>query len=223
MIPASYGQVPEAVFLNTAGGLTGGDLFSFEGRVEGGALMLTTQTAERSYASAGGAAEVDVKLSVGRGATLYWLPQETILFDESALMRRTRIEAAPGARLLALEMIVFGRAAMGECMSRFSLKDRREIHAPEPVWIDALRLDERLLGRAAGLCEARAIATLVYWAEEAEDVAEALELPVGLAKSAWEGKLVIRGAYADLWPLKKDLAPVLRRLTGGQLPRVWAV
>ncbi|MEL6916010.1 MAG: urease accessory protein UreD [Pseudomonadota bacterium] len=221
MIPASHGACPEAVFLNTAGGLTGGDRFTFEGSVEDGALMLTTQTAERAYASPGGAAEVAVTLRAGTGSTLFWLPQETILFEASALRRRTVIEAAPGARVLALETIVLGRAAMGERLTRFSLRDRRELHAGGPAWVDALALDESLLGAAAGLGEARALVTLLYWGPDAEDVA--LDLPAGLHASAWGGKCVIRGAFPDLWPLKTALAPVLRQLTGGPLPRVWAL
>ena len=52
------------------GGRTGGDRFSFEASSQGGALMLTTQTAERAYASIGAAAEVSVRLEAeGRIAT----------------------------------------------------------------------------------------------------------------------------------------------------------
>ncbi|MEM9349393.1 MAG: urease accessory protein UreD [Pseudomonadota bacterium] len=223
MLPSVHSPIPEGVFLNTAGGLTGGDRFSFEASIEGGALMLTTQTAERAYASIGAAAEVSVRLNVGPSATLFWLPQETILFDQSSLRRRTTIKAAPGARVLALEMIVLGRAAMGEQLTRFEIRDRREILDDGPQWVDALALDETLMGKAAGLADTRAFMTLVLYAEDAEDVARSLVLPSGLAMSAWGGKLVIRGAYGDLWPLKRDLAPVLKKLTGGQMPRVWAV
>ncbi|MEM1235857.1 MAG: urease accessory protein UreD [Pseudomonadota bacterium] len=223
MLPSVHSAVPEAVFLNTAGGLTGGDRFEFEASVEGGALTLTTQTAERAYASTGPAAEVDIRLKVGAGATLHWLPQETILFDRSSLARRTVIDAAPGARVLALEMVVFGRAAMGENLTRFELFDRREINVEGPVWVDALAMDETLLGSAAGLGGARAIGTLILWDERAEDIARGFKLPEGLAISAWEGRLVIRGAYRDLWPLKSDLAPVIRQLCAGDLPRVWAI
>ncbi|MEO1796306.1 MAG: urease accessory protein UreD [Pseudomonadota bacterium] len=221
MLPSTHGPVPEAVFLNTAGGVTGGDSFTFEGSVESGALCLTTQTAERAYASTGDAANIAVSLSAGPGARLHWLPQETILFDQSHLRRTTRIDAGEGAEVLALEMIVLGRTAMGESLNRFTLRDRREICAPGPVWIDALALDESLIGQAAGVAEARALATLVFWAPGAEDIS--LDLHGGLHASAWGGKYVIRGHARDLWPLKRALAPVLEKLMGGPLPRVWAV
>ncbi|MEM1233014.1 MAG: urease accessory protein UreD [Pseudomonadota bacterium] len=222
MLPSTYRDCPEAVFLNTAGGLTGGDAFAFEASVSGGALMATTQTAERAYASTGAAAAVDVSFHVGDGATLYWLPQETILFNGSRLHRRTTIHAAADARVLALEMLVFGRAAMGETLSDFELHDRREILGQDgPVWVDALHLNAGLLGQAAGLAGARAIATLAYIAPEAQDVR--LDLPEGLHASAWDGKLVIRGGASDLWPLKKAVSKVLTQITRGALPRVWAV
>lgn len=224
MLPSTHSPVPEAVFLNTAGGLTGGDVFEFSARVEGGALSVTTQTAERAYASTGEPAEVFVELSAGPGACLHWLPQETILFNSSALRRRTRIEAAPGARILALETLVLGRGAMGEQITCLSLEDRREIlREGAPIWVDALRLDETLIGEPAGLADARAFTTLVLCAQDAEDVAAALSLPDGLVMSAWNERLVLRGAFPDLWPLKAALAPVLRQLTGARLPRVWAV
>ncbi|MCH2077322.1 MAG: urease accessory protein UreD [Rhodobacteraceae bacterium] len=222
MLPATYRDMPEAVFLNTAGGLTGGDSFSFDASVAGGALMATTQTAERAYASTGAAANVDVALRVGEGATLFWLPQETILFETSHLSRRTRIDAAPGARVLALEIVVLGRAAMGETLSQFTLRDRRELWCNgAPEWVDALHLDQELMGRAAGLGDARAFATMVYRADDAED--RAIGLPEGLYSSAWDGKRVIRGAAADLWPLKKALSHAITQFTDGALPRVWAI
>ncbi|MEO0484919.1 MAG: urease accessory protein UreD [Pseudomonadota bacterium] len=222
MLPSVHRAMPEAVFLNTAGGLTGGDRFEFSAHVTGGALLATTQTAERAYASTGAEADVTVSLTVGADATLLWLPQETILFENSALRRRTRIDAAPGARVLALETLVFGRAAMGETLSAFSLNDRRELYAPGPVWVDAVSLDAAALGQAAGLRDARAIATLLYWAPDAADVLNGLPLPDGCAASAWDGKLVIRAAASDLWPLKRALTPLIERLSGGVLPRVWA-
>ncbi|MEM9853966.1 MAG: urease accessory protein UreD [Pseudomonadota bacterium] len=225
MTPACHGQSPEAVFLNTAGGLTGGDRFTFSASVEDGALFLTTQTAERAYACADArAAEVKITLRAGPGATLYWLPQETILFNESALDRRTLIDCAPGATVVALEMLVFGRAAMGETLERFSLRDRRDImRAGAPAWVDALALDEGLIGHPAGLGSARAIATLAYMGDEAQAVCHRLASEPDVCVSAWEGKCILRAASHDLWPLKKAMARAIKTMTGGTLPRVWAV
>ena len=45
---------------------------------------------KRSIARSVPTAEIDVKLDVGPGGTLAWLPQETILFDRARLRRRYR-------------------------------------------------------------------------------------------------------------------------------------
>src|SRR3954447_23108990 len=72
----------EAVLVNTAGGMTGGDCFSLDIAVgEGASVGCGTAAAEKIYRSTGPHTLVDVRLSVGAGARLAWLPQETILFD----------------------------------------------------------------------------------------------------------------------------------------------
>ena len=41
------------------------------------------------------------------------------------------------------------------------------------------------------------------------------------AASGWDGKCAVRLTAMDGWPLKQQLARVVRVLTGGTLPRVW--
>ncbi|MGR3436866.1 MAG: urease accessory protein UreD [Shimia sp.] len=224
MWPRVHGTLPEAVFLNTAGGLTGGDRLSYEVEVGPGArLTATTQTAERAYASPGDAATLDVTARVGEGAHLNWLPQATILFERSRLDRRTAIDLAPGATVLALEMVALGRAAMGERLTDVRLTDRRTIARDGvPLWIDPFAVTPDGLHAAAALNGAGAVATLVLVASWAEDVALG-PAPDGvdLQASAWEGRLVVRAAAPDLFSLERALAPLLARLAGGALPRVW--
>ncbi len=57
------------------------------------------------------------------GAAAEWLAQETILFDGCALDRRLDVELAPDSWFLAVEMLVFGRAAMGEVVREARLRD----------------------------------------------------------------------------------------------------
>ncbi len=95
----------------------------------GGRAVATTQTAERAYrASEGGGAREIARASYGGcGAWLDWLPQETILYEGSALHRETRIDLAEGAGCMLLEAIVLGRAAMGETLEHLRFSDRREV------------------------------------------------------------------------------------------------
>ncbi len=231
MLPRVHGPVPEVVFLNTAGGLTEGDRLSYALACGAGAQVLaTTQTAERGYASAGGHAEVDVAITLGAGATLHWLPQETILYQEAAIARLTRIEMPRDATLLMSEMLVLGRAAMGERLTRLDLTETRQVRRGGRLALhDALRLtDETLANRShpAHLGDATALATLHLIAPRAEDALEPLRRLLegcGLraAASAWDGRLTLRALAADPVPLRRLLARVIPHLTGRPLPRVW--
>lgn len=225
MLPRTMGPA-EAVFLNTSGGLTGGDRIEQRLAVEGGRAIGTTQTAERLYASAGGAASVETRLTVGPGARLDWLPQETIVFDRGALRRRTVAELAPGAVLLMAEMLVLGRGAMAETVRTLDLTDRREVRrGGRPVWIEPLRITGAVLARGTRtlLGAARAIATLVLVAPGAEDAAARLRERhegVEAAASGWNGRAVLRMRAADPAPLRRALARAIGSV-GGHLPLVW--
>ena len=147
MLPRVAGAVPEVVFLNTAGGLTGGDDIAF--RLDLGAgcdALATTQTAERAYASTGAAALMTVAASVGTGGRLDWLPQETLLYQQSHLTRRTEIDLAEGAQCVLAEVVVLGRAAMGEVVTAARLTDHRMIRRQgRPVWAETLHLTPDVL------------------------------------------------------------------------------
>ncbi|MEA5161094.1 urease accessory protein UreD [Cereibacter johrii] len=232
-LPRVEGDVPEVVFLNTSGGLTGGDRLSYRLEVgEGCRAVATTQTAERAYAAGAGAARVEVLHEVGRDGWLDWLPQETILFEGAALDRETRISLAPGAGCLMVESVVLGRAAMGETLTRLAFRDRRSIlRGGKPVLVEPLALDDRALAAAGGaavLGGARALATLAMVGPGAEDALGPVRAAMGeagveAAASAFDGKLVLRLLAADGWPLRRQVARLLTVLRGRALPRVWQV
>jgi urease accessory protein len=238
-LPREPGE-PEIVFLNTSGGLTGGDRLSYALTLgEGARATATTQTAERAYAAPGGdaPARLDVRLETGPGARLDWLPQETILYDGAALERQTAIVLGRGAELLMCETLVLGRAAMGESVRRLRLFDRRSVTRDgRPVLVDAVELTDGSLASAAGeagLAGARAVALVALVAPGAEDAAgplRALPLPGGVraAVSGWDGKCVMRLMAGDSWPLRLALAAALRHLRARRgdppaLPRVWQI
>lgn len=219
----------EIVFLNTSGGLAGGDTLSLAvDLAERHGACATTQTAERAYRSDAGVAVVSVALSAAAGARLDWLPQETIIFQRAALDRVTTVDLAGDAEFLGVETIVLGRAAMGEVVTRLHLHDRREIRRDgRLVLVDILRLDDAALaGGAALLGGARVVSTLILAAPDAEaalaPVREALgQLPVDGAASARPGALVVRLRGADSWQMRGAIARLVLTLRPGRLPRVW--
>src|ERR1700735_3614405 len=80
------GGALDAVMVNTAGGMAGGDPLDIDVTVGAGALLAaTTAAAEKIYRSLGPDTEIGVKLAIGADGTLAWLPQETILFDQARL------------------------------------------------------------------------------------------------------------------------------------------
>lgn len=226
MLPCQRGVSPEVVFLNTSGGLTGGDELAMRLDLASDAhVQATTQTAERAYASTGAPARMRFSATIAKGAHLDWIPQETILYQHSHVSRRTEIDLEPGASCLLAETVVLGRAAMGETLVDARFHDHRMIRrAGRPVWADTMQLSSETLTlhSAALLHGARAFAVVCLVAQAAQDAVAALRAAVPLAAvSGWDGKCVVRQTATDAWPLKQSLARILRILGGRSLPRVW--
>ncbi|MGH1331672.1 MAG: urease accessory protein UreD [Paracoccaceae bacterium] len=234
ILPRVHSGLPEIVFLNTAGGLTGGDVMRYGLDLGAGArAVATTQTAERAYQSSGGQANLDVSIQLGAGARLDWLPQETILFEGASLRRETRAALAGEAEFLMVESVVLGRAAMGETLENIAFHDLREVKRDgRPVMVEPLAIDGKALARRSGVAtfgDARAFATIALIARGAEDGLGALRTVldglsgVETAASGWDGKLIIRVMAQDGWPLRRAVAQILTQLRGCALPRVWQV
>lgn len=230
MLPHVEGP-PEVVFLNTSGGITGGDVLEFELRLTDGSATATTQTAERAYKSTTGMGHIQTHLEVASGAHLNWLPQETILFEGSMLRRDLHVNLEADARLLFAEMLVLGRAAMGETIESLHLKDRREVRRDgRLIYREALELTPEMLARRSSpaLCgDARAIGSLVMIAPDADRWLSALREMhiegVQMACSAWSEKLVVRFMAADAFPLRQAMSAAIQTLNLCQIPRVWQI
>jgi urease accessory protein len=226
--PHAAGAELEAVLVNTAGGMTGGDRFAIDVTVGPDAkLMLGTTAAEKIYRSLGPATDVAVRLAVSAGATLRWLPQETILFDRARLDRRIDVDLEPGATLVLAESIVFGRAAMGESVSDGELIDRWRIRVGgRLVLAESVRLTGAVAGRLAEPAVAaggRAVATvlMVPGAVRHVEAVRALAASCEVGASAWNGIAVMRLVARDDVTLRRDLAAVLAALDIGPLPKLW--
>jgi urease accessory protein len=220
----------DAVIVNTAGGMTGGDRFDIDVDVGlGASLSLTTAAAEKIYRSLGPDTKIDVKLAVGPGGALKWLPQETIVFDQVRLRRSIDVTLAKDAKLLLAEAAVFGRSAMGERVIEGMFFDRRRISADGTlVFAECNRLNGEIAQRLEGRAIAKGgvgVASIIKWPGNAAD-AEAVRAmqqrftgEVGV--SAWNGLAVVRLVAPDGAALRRDLAAALTALDAGPLPRLW--
>jgi urease accessory protein len=219
-----------AVFVNTAGGIAGGDRFNIDiATGEGSRLTVTTAAAEKIYRAQGPAARLDVALKLSAGSHLSWLPQETILFDQARLLRRIDIDLADSASLVLCEIVVFGRAAMGERMTHGEFVDRwRMRRGGKLVFAETVRLDGDIgekLARPAIAKGGLAIGTaLIVPGDEAlveriRGLSESFGGEVGI--SAWNGFAMARFCAQDASRLRADMMAVLGRASGAALPRLW--
>jgi urease accessory protein len=235
------GDVMPVVVLTTSGGLAGGDRISLEISVgRNAATQVTTQAAEKIYRALAAETCVSVRLSAASEAWLEWLPQETILFEGARFQRETRVEIASDARLLAAEIVVFGRTARGERMTAGSYRDHwRIVRDGRLVWADALGLagdPAAALAHPAGYAGAVAIASVIYAGPDSARHIDAARASFASAESGpalrcgatlVNGILVARLVSTDAQILRREFARLwcsLRQRAAGlpaKLPRTW--
>ena len=227
--PSPEAEGLSAVFVNTAGGVAGGDRFEIEITAgEGSRIALTTAAAEKVYRAEGPAAELEITLKAAAGSHLSWLPQETILFDGARLSRRIDIDLAESASLLLAEIVVFGRIAMGERMLHGELVDRWRLwRGGKLVFAETVRLDGNIGEKLAKTAVANggvAVGTALMvpgdeaLVERVRELSSSFGGEVGI--SAWNGFAMARFCAQDAAKLRADMIAVLRA-TGSALPRLW--
>jgi urease accessory protein len=234
--PTAYDERCEAVLINTAGGMAGGDRAVTRIALDAGAqAIVTTQAAEKIYRSQGSQTRVETRIEVADGAGLTWLPQETILFSGSRLSRSLDVELAADASFIAAETLYFGRTAMGESLSRGFLRDRWRIRRDDKlVFAEDVRLDGAIdvtLGRKAIGQGARAAATVLATGpgqpEKLPEIRALLDgdpafAAVEAGAGTLDGFLLIRLLSADAHALRRALVMLLGHVIGRALPRTWS-
>jgi urease accessory protein len=223
---------PQAVIINTGGGLAGGDQVRQRIEIaERAEATVATQAAERVYrALEGAAATVDVRLSLAENARLNWLPQETILFDRARLDRAIDVDMAACARLLIAETIVFGRTAMGETVRTGLFRDRWRIRrGGKLIFAETARLDGAIAETlaAAGIAGgSHVVSTILAVRPDAEDLLGPVRAALDGADcetgaSAWDGRLIVRSLGRSSEALRRTIERVIPLLSDAPLPRVW--
>jgi urease accessory protein len=227
-LPHTFDASVQAVLINTAGGLCGGDDIHWAADAAPGArLVLTTQACERVYRSTGEEARVTTRLFAGAGARLDWLPQETIIYEGGRLRRTLEVELAADATLCAVEAIILGREAMGEAARGATLSDTWRIHRDgRLLHAEVTRLDADPLGRdgISLLAGAGAFATILYVGTDADRRLDPIRaLLTGSAGASVIGeRLTVRALAPTGLALRKIIAPIVASLSSaGALPRLW--
>jgi urease accessory protein len=237
-------EIFSAVMVTTSGGLAGGDRIRVSVTAEPGArAVVTSQASEKIYRSLGEDTRVSLTLSAAADTWLEWIPQGAILFDNSRLVRRNVIDADPAARVLAGEIVVFGRTASGEVFHNGLFHDAWQVRVgAKLVWADAIRLErdiDAVLAHPAGFGGAVAVATVLFVARDAPqrvDLARSLlgaecgKPGVVCGKSGAtvvNGVLVVRFLNSDAQALMGEVASFWRGFRAAvaglpaRMPRAW--
>lgn len=229
---AAPGMV-EAITINISGGIAGGDSLATEIDVgANAAVSVTSQAAERIYRALDFLpARLTTSITLGAGAELDYLPQETILFDGFALERSLEIELADDANFLGVESLIFGRQAMGEQINLGRLNDRILLRRAGTLQLhDVTRLEGDIaaqLGRKAVAAGNIGMASIIY---AGPDIARRLSaIRAALAgqhieagASAFEGIILIRILAPTAAALRTGLVAVLKTCRDDRpLPRSW--
>jgi urease accessory protein len=228
----------EVVFLNTAGGITGGDRLHYTLTASAGAtITATTQAAERVYRAIGQPGHVATRIEAQGGATLEWLPQETIVFEGGRLIRDTEIRCDGASRVLAMDWLLLGRAASGETLRTGEIRDSWRVHRDGRLaWADSFRLDGDIAAqtaRASLLGGCAALATILYIAADAGEHLDRVrdllaETSVSAGATLVGGLLLMRFAARSASELRRAVAGFLLAFRAGlpdfppALPRVWS-
>jgi len=229
--------VCHAIVLHPPGGIVGGDALEIAVDVTSGAhALLTTPGAGKWYRSAGARATLTQTLCVAGNAVCEWLPRETLVFDGADGRQTTRIELAPGAGFIGMDMLCFGRTASGERFSRGNFATHTHIHqGGQTLWLERGKVagNSPLLDSPIGLNGQPVTATLLaVGAPVNEALCEACRaiapnvgagavtlLPGSVLVARWLGPACEPG-----WEWFLRLWLIIRlTLTGRQavIPRIW--
>jgi urease accessory protein len=230
--------VEEAVLINTAGGIAGGDRLECSvAALPGASIAVTSQAAEKVYRALNDPARIATRLKARESARLAWLPQETIVFNGARIHRTTEIELFSGAELLALEWLVLGRAAHGEIVVGGSVLEAWRVKRDgRLVWADSFRITDEIfphLRRKALLSNCNAIATLIYFGPCLDKRLDLLReiipsLGCNCAATLVSGLIVVRFAAKESSDLKLALRSFLQQfgpeLGSGpfRVPKMWS-
>ena len=220
----------EGVMINTSGGLTGGDEFSNIITCKDRSLLtLTTQGCERIYRSCDNtSALVENNIILKGSSSIFWLPQETIVFEQGRIKRKLKVELSPEAEALIVEPIIFGRLAMGETNISGHLDDMVEIKLENKIiFLDRTYLSgniSKILKRPAVADGFLATALIIYKSQKAKSflktVRGRLNTRSGISLIR-DDFLVMRLLASTGYELKEMLVPIINEITDKNLPKTW--
>src|SRR5689334_4201467 len=232
-----YAEGPEVcqhIIVHPPGGIAGGHRLDIAVGGERDAwAQITSPGAAKWYPGAGPAYQ-QLKLTVAAGATLEWLPQETIIFSAAQAELGTTIDLEGDARLFYWDVVALGRPASCERFDLGHFQAQLDIRRDgQLLWHERQRIvgADGLLDSPIGLDGQPVFATLLVTGEIDSDLLERCrslphdvrgdltQLPgLLVARCLASEALLARGWLIELWRL---LRPALLGREAVP-PRIWA-
>jgi len=231
-----YAEGPEVcqhIIVHPPGGIAGGDRLNISARVEADAWAQITSPGAAKWYRAAGPAYQQLDLKVAAGATLEWLPQETIVYSAAQAELTTSIELEGDARLFYWDVVALGRPASGERFDIGHFQAHLDIRRDgRLLWHERQRItgNDGLLDSPIGLDGNPVFATLLVTGEIDAELLERCrslghavrgdltQLPgLLVARCLASEALLARAWLIDLWRL---LRPALLGREA-QPPRIW--
>ena len=237
------------IIVHPPGGIASSDSLEIAVTAQAGAqVLLTSPGASKWYrarfpdgspAEPGTWAHQRLHLRVEPGASLEWLPLEAIVFDGARARWHSRFDVAPGASLMAAELVCLGEPASRRPYARGCLRWRTEIRRGGRLLFGeqaSIAGGDRLLASPAGLAGHPVFGTLFAVAPgPAADLRpdpltalRAIEAPGELAATRIEDLVMLRwrgDSVEQGWLALRAAWSVLRPVLVGRpaiAPRIWA-
>ena len=158
-------SVCHAIVVHPPGGVVGGDQLAIAANVGAKAhAFITTPGAAKWYRANGHVSRQELKLHIGAGAALEWLPQETIFFNGADVCLETEVSMDADASFITADFLCFGRTASGERFDHGRVAQRMQVRrGGKLVWYEqgALRGGDAGFDGPLGLNGSTVCATLL--------------------------------------------------------------
>ena len=228
--PKNYNEFKELVLINTAGGITCNDNIDINANINNSKLSICTQAAEKIYAGIGDPARVEININLNN-STMYWLPKELILFDNSKLRRNININLSDNSNLIFCETTIFGRKAMSEKIKNISFSDQWKIFMHSSInHFEAININGSTINNFKNnytFDNQSTLSTILIFGDIIHQVESELRKIIENIENHYcemtkfDDKIVIRCLAYDNYDLKKTLNFIMKNVINDKLPKSW--
>ena len=228
--PKNYNEFKELVLINTSGGITCNDNIEINAVINNSQLSVCTQAAEKIYAGIGDPARVEININLNN-STMYWLPKELILFDNSKLRRNININLSDNSNLIFCETTIFGRKAMSEKIKNISFSDQWKIYSNSSIkHFEAINIKGSTIDNFKNnytFSNQSSLSTILIFGDIVHQLESVLRKVTKNLENHYcemtkfDDKIVIRCLADDNYDLKKTLNFIMKNAINDKLPKSW--